>query len=380
MKNKNTINYKYLFFAILIIGAFLISYVFIFAQLEDVQYPIAELGNCESEEACKNYCEDVNNIEGCLDVARKNGLMSQQEIEEAKKVLPFLKDGTTPGRCKTKKACMAYCDIEGNFQECITFAENAGFVSKEEADMARKFGGVGPGGCKREECRDYCENPNNIEVCIEFAAQHGLIPPEELEDVRKILPLMKAGKMPGGCKSKEECEAFCNKEENSEVCVAFAIEAGFISPEDAEMIKKTGGKGPGGCKSKEACEDYCKNNQEECSQFALDHGLLSAEDAENIKKYGAGGPGGCKSEEECRAYCEANPQECGGFGPQEGELTEQQQVPPDGYPTPPAGYEGQIPPEYAGQYPTPPEGSYLTESPPTSSPPTGYIIMKVVRY
>lgn len=62
MKNKDKINYKYLFFATLLIGTFLVSYVFIFAQLEDVQYPITELGNCGSEEECRTYCEDVNNI------------------------------------------------------------------------------------------------------------------------------------------------------------------------------------------------------------------------------------------------------------------------------------------------------------------------------
>ena len=48
-----------------------------------------------------------------------------------------------------------------------------------------------------------------------------------------MLPLMRSGETPGGCKSKDECEAFCQNPDNFGQCVAFAEKAGFISGERA---------------------------------------------------------------------------------------------------------------------------------------------------
>jgi hypothetical protein len=52
------------------------------------------------------------------------------------------------------------------------------------------------------------------------------------------------------------------------------------------MAKKTGGKGPGGCKSKEECDTFCNkpDNQETCMNFAIEHGLMSEADLANMKK------------------------------------------------------------------------------------------------
>ncbi|MEK7209695.1 MAG: hypothetical protein AAB670_02115, partial [Patescibacteria group bacterium] len=101
-----------------------------------------------------------------------------------------------------------------------------------------------------------------------------------------VIPLMKAGKTPGGCKSKAECEAYCEDEGNIEACANFALEAGFMQPEEVEMFRKTGGKGPGGCKGRDGCEDFCNDpaNQEVCFNFASEHGLIPPEELEQMKE------------------------------------------------------------------------------------------------
>ncbi len=234
----------------------------------EVSYPVAELGNCNSQAECEKYCDDAVNMEPCLNFAEKNNLMSSEEIEEARKFMPLLKEGNTPGSCKNHRECDEYCDRDENLNECIDFALKAGVISSEEAEMVKKTGGKGP----------------------------------------------------GGCKGKKECDSFCNDEGNFNVCIDFAVEHGLVSSEEAEMAKKTGGKGPGGCKSKEACDAYCKENEEECRKWGEEHGFA---------KEGGGefkGPGGCKSDEECKAFCDdpANSQTCAEYSIENGFMTQEE--------------------------------------------------------
>src|SRR3989338_6382638 len=266
-------------FSILIILAIFLIIPAVYAQ---VQYPIQELGNCTSQQDCEKYCDNIQNSESCINFAEKEGMMTKEEIDEARKVLPYLKSGETPGRCSSKKTCDEYCNKDENFQECITFAEKAGLITGEELAMVKKTGGKGPGGCKgKKQCDSFCEDEANIEICVDFAVQNGMMDAKDAEMVKKT-----GGKGPGGCKSKETCDAFCNDEANIEICVDFAVQNGMMDAKDAEMVKKTGGKGPGGCKSKETCDAFCNNpdNQETCTNFAIEHNLLSGEELKKLKK------------------------------------------------------------------------------------------------
>jgi len=141
----------------------------------------AELpGGCKGKDSCENYCADTNHIDECLSFAEKSGIIPEAELVEAKKVSKFLKDGTTPGKCKTKEECMNYCASDNHFEECLNFAEKAGMAPKEELEMARKVGGKGPGGCKSgAECQSYCEDPAHAKECSQFAIDKGLVSEEE---------------------------------------------------------------------------------------------------------------------------------------------------------------------------------------------------------
>ena len=252
-------------------------------------------GGCTSERACETYCSEITRIEECLAFAEQNGFMEEDELNEAKKIAQALRQGAQlPGGCTGKDACEEYCSDSSHMKECVEFAEKAGFMSSEELREAKQVlkaldaGVAFPGDCKgKNECEAYCEDPNHMEECVNFGIAAGFIPPEEAEQVRRMIPLMREGKMPGDCqKGKEACEAYCSQDEHVEECTTFFVEAGFMTSEEAQMFKKTGGKGPGNCKGREECESFCNNpkNQEACFEFGKEHGLISEEDLQNIEQ------------------------------------------------------------------------------------------------
>lgn len=342
MEKINTYNYT-ISFLIILLGLFLGFFIVLKAQADNIVYPIAGLGNCVNQEDCKNYCnipehfdectkfakehnlisdEEVEkaekikefkegpggcqtideckkycdnpiHIEECVSFAEENDLLPEEDLKEAKSVIDALKKGVAmPGGCKSVYECKEYCDDPAHIEECVNFAEAAKLIPPEELNKAKGFvnaiksGIKPPGNCLRKsECEEYCKDPAHVEECLSFAEKAGLIPSEELEKVKRILPLMKEGGMPGGCMSKEECEDYCSKPENTEECADVFIKAGIMSPKEAEMFKKTGGRGPGGCIGEE-CKDFCNNpaNSQICFEFAKEHGLISADELKMIEE------------------------------------------------------------------------------------------------
>ncbi len=295
-------------------------------------------GGCLGKEECEIYCDNMNHIGECLVFARQNNLMSPEELREAEQVVRALERGVEmPGRCKTKESCEEYCDNHDHFNECVKFAEAAGFVSEKEANMLKKTGGKGPGGCiGKRGCDLFCDNPNNMEVCMEYAIKYDLMPLEEMEEAKMALQAIKKGAKMPNCKDRKECDIYCSQLEHMEECMEFALAAGFMSEEDVRQARKMMEAGftagPGGCKEKEECEVFCNNpdNIETCIEFAYKIGEIPEEDyrrmMENKEKMLMGGPGGCGSGEECRAYCD-NPnnwKECTEFAYKMGDISEEE--------------------------------------------------------
>ncbi len=276
-------------------------------------------GGCKGEE-CRDYCEKPENTEACVKFAEEHGFISHQEAEMARK---FGISGG-PGGCKGKEACETYCQDTSHFEECLNFAEEHGFMDKEDAERMRKAGKFvkeGPGGCQgKEACQDYCEDSSHSDECINFAEQNGFMTHEEAEQARKFKGFSESG--PGGCKGREECEAYCHDESHFQDCINFAHEKGFMSDEEFEKAKQFNGKefsGPGGCKGRE-CEAFCNNpeNMQICHQWAVEHGYakpmeeMRGEERPFDDGKIRGGPGGCSTPEECRTYCQQHPEECRG--------------------------------------------------------------------
>src|SRR3989338_6808105 len=252
----------------------------------DITYPVAELGNCKTEAACKTFCDKPQNIAACVAFAEKYNLLSPEELARAK---AFLTAGEGPGGCSTPQGCENYCNDASHIEECIAFADEHNLIPPEEVADKKKIldakkNGANPPPCRgKAECDAYCQEPENFEGCLTFAEAAGLIPPEELEGARMALVAIKKGVRPPPCRGKEECDAYCS--ENMEECITFAEAAGMMTPEDAAMARKTGGKGPGDCKGKEECEQLCQDpaNQETCFNFAKEHGLISEEEIQRME-------------------------------------------------------------------------------------------------
>ncbi|QQG45176.1 MAG: LamG domain-containing protein [Candidatus Sungiibacteriota bacterium] len=233
------------------------------------------------------------------EVAVYNRALTSSEVQSAYKELRQIlaaKDSGVPfpGNCNTRYRCLRYCEAPANALACVDFAEAAGFISKDEAQQARKYiplilQGVTPGKCDtKERCEAYCQDPAHTLECMEFAVKYEVLPKNELEVLKKILPFMRAGKMPGGCRSKAECESYCTDTAHFEECLDLGLALGVIKPEEVELIRKSGGKGPGNCRSKEACETYCTKpeNQKACMDFAVKIGLMTQEEVDQAQAAG----------------------------------------------------------------------------------------------
>ncbi len=272
-----------------------------------ITFPIPELGNCDSKEACKSYCNDPTHMDACVAFAESHGLMNKDEAARAKQFKNKLQGGGGPGGCTSPQGCETFCRNIQNIEACVAFARSQGVRDRrvEDAEKLQKYlksGGQMPGGCTSEEsCKAYCSDFSHAEECYEFAKQAGItqvrsevrgeaegrfeggIPPGQFQ---KFLELIKKGETPGGCTNKDACEAYCSDQAHREECIAFAEKAGFIKHEQAEMIKKAGGQGPGGCSSGEACHAYCSDqaHREECFKFAEEHGFIKPEEAREAKE------------------------------------------------------------------------------------------------
>ena len=262
-----------------------------------VEFPIAELGNCANREECKAYCDTEENFASCRGFASRHNLRGKSESEEK---FEIVREDGGPGGCAKNsedpmESCRTYCDTALNMKECVAYAKKHNLMQDEELEEAEKVlkalegGAKLPDGCKnKDSCHKVCEEPEDISVarqCFAFAEAAGLLPPGVSRDqAEKMFKAIEEGRAPfKSPKDFEQCEN-PSSDEIMEKCVNFALENGFISGDEAEMVRKTGGKGPGGCRGKEQCEEYCEANQDECFTFAEEHGLIREEDKTRMEE------------------------------------------------------------------------------------------------
>lgn len=295
--NTKTLLNKRIFSLFVIFASFALAGTLYSASIFDITYPIPELGNCENGAACKAYCDIPENERACEAFAEKFGI---GKAGERKEHIAELMENGGPGNCARnakdpEATCRAYCDEQTHMRECVAYGKEHGILAGEELREAEKVikaldgGAKLPAGCtNKNSCKETCENPKDIDTaraCFLFAEQAGLLPPGvDRERAEKMFRLIAEGKAPfKSIKDFKQCENPAD-EDIFQKCVGFAAENGLMSPEEVEMVKKTGGKGPGGCIGKVQCEAYCEAHQEECFQFAQEHGLLRPEDEARMRE------------------------------------------------------------------------------------------------
>ncbi|MDP3973766.1 MAG: hypothetical protein Q8P92_02950 [Candidatus Daviesbacteria bacterium] len=285
-----------------------------------LSFNISELGNCQIGSDCRNFCNRDENIAQCIDFADKYDLLSPSNIEISRAFTKAIGSGGTPGGCRTLEECNSYCDSSSHTNECLDYVGKKKLVVEEQLSAARKVaegfrqGIETPGKCRGiTECDDYCIDEAHFNECAVYAQKVGFYPSEiEAGKAGKFIAMATQGVTPGGCKSKEACDAYCAIATHGVECTDFAVSAGLLSKDEAEASKKYGGAGPGGCKSKDECSTFCDQpaNQDTCLQYAKEHNIPI-----DFK-----GPGGCSDQASCTAYCQQhtdNP-ECQKMGGQYG--------------------------------------------------------------
>jgi len=267
-------------------------------SVNGITFPVAELGSCANKEECRAYCDDPAHMDSCISFAEAHGLMNKEEAARAESFRKKLGVGGGPGGCRSPRECEAFCGNVANLDVCIAFAEEQGFSDPHigEAKRIQKYiqtGGAMPGGCdSRGSCEAYCRDFSHAEECSAFLKQAGIEDGRpgaggpEREHYEKLLEFMKRGETPGGCTSKEACEAYCHEKSHFDECVAFGEKVGFIASGQAERMRQLGGKGPGGCDSPEACKAYCSDqtHREECYRFAEENGFIPPEEIQRAKE------------------------------------------------------------------------------------------------
>lgn len=197
-------------------------------------------GGCKTREECEGFCKGkVANIEKCVAFAEELGVLPKAELDQAKNVLKALQGGAKmPGQCAAKEDCEKYCANGSHIDECLSFAEAANILSGDELKQAKAVApflknGETPGKCQgKAECDNYCADSSHSDECISFAEKVGFISKDDAEMARKV-----GGAGPGGCKDKASCETYCNDEANATECANFAVEKGLVDEKTAELIK-----------------------------------------------------------------------------------------------------------------------------------------------
>ena len=204
-------------------------------------------GGCATDEgdpfgSCEEFCGKQENMRVCVAYAKEHGLMDARELAEAEKVIKALDGGAKlPAACKDERSCKATCeepkDVE-TARSCFEFAEKAGLlppgVTKEKAERVFRIIEEGKTPFKSFKDFDQCEDPQSDEIleqCIAIAIENDLLPPEEAEMIKKT-----GGKGPGGCRGREQCETYC--EEHQDECFKFGEEHGLIKEEDRERMRE----------------------------------------------------------------------------------------------------------------------------------------------
>ncbi|MDO8579584.1 MAG: hypothetical protein Q7R72_01800, partial [bacterium] len=114
------------------------------ASIFDIEFPVAELGNCKNKTECKAYCEVDENETVCKSFAEKYGLNQgdNQNNSANDREEKIMKDGG-PGNCASgsdnpEKTCRQYCSVQVNMRECVSYAKDNGMMKGRDLEEAEK--------------------------------------------------------------------------------------------------------------------------------------------------------------------------------------------------------------------------------------------------
>lgn len=262
-------------------------------EKKGITFPIKDLGGCKDYFSCRSFCNDPQNTNMCSQFAKEKKI-TKEEVAETEEFIRFEGKVSVEFGCKGRQACKLVCDNPDNFSTCDKLAKQAkvvgGFIDNPGHKDILSKAEQNLGCTTKNECKAFCEREENREKCSQFASDVGLLGGQQ-----------QVG--PGSCKSTDTCQAFCENTKNQKECASFGIVKKDVKFPTFESTANQQ-PGPGGCKSDAECNDYCTKNSSDsaCGEYA--------------SKYGFKGPGGCSTQDSCAAYCQQNytDSECAQYG------------------------------------------------------------------
>ncbi len=364
--------------------------------LSNITFPIQELQGCASLDACRVFCDDFKNASACLSFAEKKGLIKKKDVQRALKFIQLVVTGDAPvSGCSDQYECLNQCALPENQSQCFRWAKDNGLVtniSNGDEPSVPQDNNTDQIEAPSTENTDQIISPDESntpepEISVTASPKITTAPkkkvfidtkttetpkPSDTENQdqdqnldqnlqdstntqdttsdqispavdrgndhykQRIKEILARENGPGGCKTFDECGAFCSQPQHSTACLDFARKHGLMSDQDIQKAEQLVNRpGPGGCIGQQ-CQTYCSdvNHQEACLKFALDNHFVSQTEADNIRNSQKlqrglrtfGGPGGCANEEQCRTYCSqaSHVEECLSFGQKTGVFNQQE--------------------------------------------------------
>ncbi len=259
-----------------LIGTYwLIGTYFATAYAVAITYPIPDLGYCRDAKECYLYCEIPANQPACWSygkfVINTQVLGESDTTDDASMDAEMAAKGVTfpireLGNCASKEACFKYCGQPQNHQVCKAFALKHQLTKPphDEIDAAEKQAMLEKAknalGCISEEsCRQLCET--NKEKCLAFMKDHG---PQRLKaKYGEYSQMMDQAKQRLGCSTMESCKALCEEPDGTIRCQAFSAK---YAPEEFRQ-KQLDNKNKIGCNTDAECKALCAKNPTKCPGF-----------------------------------------------------------------------------------------------------------------
>ena len=259
----------------------------------DYDYPIFQLNNCSDQLECAVFCWQNENIYSCSEFAKSKGLINEEQFQKGSNLAGMFEKKQSPGSCQSIAECYRFCNQMLNINTCVDSYRLHGLLDLAQLQDAERvsnaiiMGTDLPGACEDESsCGETCAAVQNMEDCLFFAETTGLLSQFDIQESITMIEAYKQNATPGRCNSKTSCQNFCYQEENAAACINFLQANDKLSGRNADLARKYKAEGAAGCKNKETCDIYCYNpiNLDNCLQYAIKVGRINEEELDTINK------------------------------------------------------------------------------------------------
>ena len=93
-------------------------------------------GGCKTQQECSNYCSVLDHQQECSNFVTDNNLLSAQDMQAVKKQAAMVKKISTeggPGGCKSQEDCKTFCNEPNNIETCVAFSQSNGMMTADQS-------------------------------------------------------------------------------------------------------------------------------------------------------------------------------------------------------------------------------------------------------